>query len=218
MARILFKKIGMTNMFNDKFQIIPITVLQLEKTFCVEQKNLEKHGYESMILSSGEKKNPNKALAGKNKITDNKLGKIYESKWINDKEAQFFSDKKEITVEDFVGLCEGKKIKATANTKGKGFSGTVKRWNFRGLRASHGVGTCERAGGSTGQRTEPGRTFPNKKMAGHYGNEQVTITNLTIHGMNKDFSVVFIKGAIPGPNKGSVFLSTMKQRVKKGGI
>lgn len=210
MNRILFKKIGMTRMFDDKFNMIPVTVLKLDKTFCIDSKTVEKHGYSSQILTSGEKTKVNKSLLGQNKKYDKNLGEIYESKGSTIKTGE------EITVETFMDICSNKKIKATAKTKGRGFSGTIKRWNFTGLRASHGVGTCERAPGSTGQRTEPGRTFKNKKMAGQYGHETVSIRNLQIHGVDKDLSLVYIRGAVPGPNRSKVYLSPMKQKVKRG--
>lgn len=215
MTKILFKKIGMTTMFDEKAQATPVTVLKLDKTLCVDHKTTDKHGYVAAILSTGEKKTPNKPLVGQNKKYNTNLGKIYESRLLAGDTP--FAINEEITVEKFFDICGGKKIKATAKSKGHGFSGTIKRWNFKGLRASHGVGPCARGPGSTGQRTEPGRTFKNKKMAGQYGHETVTISNLLVYGIDKDLSVVFVKGSVPGPNKGLVYLTPMKQKVRRGG-
>ena len=214
MTRILFQKIGMTTMFDEKANAIPVTVLKLNKTLCVEHKTMEKQGYSAAIFSMGKKNIPNKPLAGQNKKYNINLGKIYESRPTKDHALPKVDE--EITVEKFLDICGSKAVKATGISKGHGFSGTIKRWNFRGLRASHGVGPCERGPGSTGQRTDPSRTFKNKKMAGQYGHETVTVSNLLVHGINRDLSIIFVKGSVPGPNKSLVYLTPMKQKVRRG--
>ena len=220
--KIIFKKLGMTRLFDENNRIYPITVLQLEKTILVDEKTIEKDGYNTSILSRGTKLRKHKTAPalGKDEKYEKELAALYES----DLYKEFSNEVKEkiaaegLKVSDFVNVCVNRLVDVTAITKGHGFTGVMKRHNFKGLRASHGVSACHRSGGSTGMRTEPSRTIKNQKMAGHYGVEQVTIKNLKVFGYDEAKQCLFIVGAVPGPNKSYVNVAPISLKMKKGGI
>lgn len=224
--KLVFKKIGMTRLFDENNNIYPITVLQLEKTVLVDLKTKEKDGYETAILSRGVKLNKHKTkpALGKDKKYGKELGTLYESSISFFLENLSDEDKARlenegISLVNFVNHeCANRLVDVTGITKGHGFTGVMKRHNFKGLRASHGVSACHRSGGSTGMRTEPSRTIKNQKMAGHYGVEQVTIKNLKVFGYDEAKQCLFIVGAVPGPNKSYVSVSPVSLKMKKGGI
>lgn len=213
-SKLIFKKIGMTRLFDNKHNIYPITVLQLENTFLMDYKTKEKDGYEAAILSRGKKlsKHHNKPHLGKDKKHGKILGSLYESP------IDEYIQNNQINVEEFVKNCDNFSVDVIGITKGKGFSGVMKRHNFKGLKASHGVSACHRSGGSTGMRTEPGRTLKNQKMAGHYGHEQVTVKNLRVFGMDSAKQCLFVVGAVPGPNKSYVSVTPSRVKYGKGDI
>jgi large subunit ribosomal protein L3 len=211
MYKIMFKKIGMTRLFDQDHNVVPITVLQLEKTLFVGSKTIEKDGYEALILSKGEQKK-NKPALGQDKKYDKNLGKLYETSH-ND-----IIKNETINVENFVKTCDYLMVNVIGITKGHGFTGVMKRHNFKGQGASHGNSLAHRSGGSTGMRTEPGRTIKNTKMAGHYGSEQVTIKNLVVFGFDNAKQCIFIKGSVPGPNKSDIYISPVSLKMRKNGI
>jgi large subunit ribosomal protein L3 len=223
--KLVFQKIGMTRLFDENNFIHPITVLKLEKTVLVDYKTKEKDGYDAAILSRGKKlkKHKNQPTLGKDKKFGVEIASLYETSFNYLKNASD-EDKARlknegISLSDFVeNQCKNKLVNVTGITKGHGFTGVMKRHNFKGLRASHGVSACHRSGGSTGMRTEPGRTLKNQKMAGHYGVEQVTIKNLRVFGYDKDKQCLFIVGAVPGPNKSYVSVSPISLKMKKGAV
>lgn len=233
--KIVFRKIGMTRLFDENNRVYPITVLQLEKTILVDYKTKERDGYDAAILSRGTKLRKHKTAPamGKDKKYGKELAALYETTLfceeemkkhkVSDAECQKLVDDikamESLSVSCFVKWeCKDRLVDVTAITKGHGFSGVMKRHNFKGLRASHGVSACHRSGGSTGMRTEPARTIKNQKMAGHYGVEQVTIKNLKIFGYDEAKQCLFIVGAVPGPNKSYVSVSPVSLKMKKGGI
>jgi large subunit ribosomal protein L3 len=213
-SKIIFQKIGMTQLFDKQNNLYAITVLKLEKTSVVAYKTQEVDGYEAVILTRGDKLNKHKLKPhmGKDKKYLKTLGALYESPMSD------LLKEEEITVERFVSNCPNLTVDVTALTKGKGFSGVMKRHNFKGLGASHGVSACHRSGGSTGMRTEPGRTMKNQKMAGHYGHEKVTIKNLKVFGIDKANQCLFLVGAVPGPNKSYVSVVPISLRMQKGDV
>lgn len=220
--KIVFRKLGMTRLFDENNRIYPITVLQLEKTIFVDNKTNEKDGYETAILSRGSKLRKHKTTPamGKDEKYGQELGALYESdlykEFSNEVRAKITAEG--LKVSDFVNMCVNRLVDVTAITKGHGFTGVMKRHNFKGLRASHGVSACHRSGGSTGMRTEPSRTIKNQKMAGHYGVEQVTVKNLKVFGYDEAKQCLFIVGAVPGPNKSYVNVAPISLKMKKGGI
>ena len=206
---IIAKKMGMTRIFNDDGQQIPVTILRLEKIQVVAQKTQDKDGYFALKLGSGtiKAKNCNKSLRGQFSVA-----KVEPKRKI--KEFRVSSDNlidvgKEISVSHYV---EGQYVDISGLSIGKGFAGAMKRHNFSGLRASHGVSVSHRSHGSTGQCQDPGRVFKGKKMAGHMGDCSVTIQNLRVVKTDPERGLIMIKGAVPGAKGGWV---TLKDAVKK---
>lgn len=201
MLELLGKKIGMTHLFKDDGAIVPLTMVQLYDN-CIlslsanEEKNFD---YLSVAFEKAEKpKKIAKSVAGIfNKKNLPLFKKIHNSQV---KKGLTFKTGDEITIDSVIKT--GDKISIRGVTSGKGFAGVMKRWNFRGLEASHGVSVSHRSHGSTGQRQDPGKTFKGKKMAGHMGVANITTKNLEVVLVDKEKSVIAVKGAVPG-NAGS---------------
>jgi large subunit ribosomal protein L3 len=192
---VIAKKMGMARFFDEAGAHVPVTVLSLEGCQVVAHRTKEKDGYVALQLGAGSKKpkNTTKALRGhfakgevepKHKLVEFKVS-----------EDSLIDVGAEITADHYV---PGQKIDITGVTVGKGFAGAMKRWNFGGLRATHGVSVSHRSHGSTGNRQDPGRTFPGKKMAGHLGQETVTTLNLTVWRVDVERGLILVKGAVPG--------------------
>ncbi|HMO42200.1 MAG TPA: 50S ribosomal protein L3 [Phenylobacterium sp.] len=192
---VIAKKLGMARFFDESGVHVPVTVLSLEGCQVVAQRTQEKDGYVALQLGAGAKKTKNttKALRGhfaKGQVEPKRtLGEFRVS------EDNLIEVGAELTADHFV---PGQKVDITGTTIGKGFAGAMKRWNFGGMRATHGVSVSHRAHGSTGQRQDPGKTFKNKKMAGHYGVETVTTLNLTVWRVDAERNLILVKGAVPG--------------------
>lgn len=192
---LIAQKVGMTRLFSEEGAHVPVTVLKVDKCEVVGVRTAERDGYTAVQLGVGSAKTKNmpKALRGhyaKAKVEPKR--KLAEFRVSKDAVLEVGS---EIGADHFVA---GQFVDVTGTTIGKGFAGSMKRWNFRGLRASHGVSVSHRSHGSTGNRQDPGRTFPNKKMAGHLGVERVTTQNLRIFATDPDKGLVLIRGAVPG--------------------
>lgn len=199
---IIAQKLGMTRIYNDAGDHIPVTVLRLENCQVVAQKTKEKDGYSAVQLGVGSAKvkNITKPLRGHYaKASVEPKMKLAEFRV---SEGNLLGVGEEITVNHFVS---GQKVDVIGTTKGKGFAGAMKRHNFSGHRASHGNSITHRAHGSTGQCQDPGKVFKGKKMAGHMGNTRVTTQNLEVVSTDIDRSLILIKGAVPG-SKGSWIL------------
>jgi large subunit ribosomal protein L3 len=192
---VLAEKMGMTRVFDEKGTHIPVTVLKMEGCQVVAVQTIEKNGYLSVQVGFKNAKvsRVGKAMRGhfgKAKVEPKR--KLVEFRV--SKEAMLEVGA-ELAADHFVA---GQYVDVTGTTIGKGFAGVMKRHNFRGLPASHGVSVSHRSHGSTGNRQDPGRVFKNKKMAGHMGDVRVTIPNLTIVQVDADQGLLFVKGAIPG--------------------
>ena len=206
---IITKKIGMTRLYMTDGTHVPVTVLSLKDCQVVANQTKDRNGYNSVTLGSEEAKlkNTNKAQReaySKIKVTPKKKQKEFRVS-----ESNMITIGAEITANHFV---VGQYVDATGVTIGKGFAGAMKRHNFRGLRASHGVSVSHRSHGSTGNSQDPGRVFKGKKMAGHMGDKQRTIQNLQVVAADEDRGLIFIKGGLPG-SKGSWI--SLKDAVKK---
>lgn len=192
---VIAKKLGMARFFDESGVHVPVTVLSLEGCQVVAQRTQEKDGYVALQLGAGFKKpkNTTKALRGhfaKGEVEPKRtLGEFRVS------EDNLVDVGAELSAEHYV---PGQKVDVTGVTIGKGFAGAMKRWNFGGMRATHGVSVSHRAHGSTGQRQDPGKTFKGKKMAGHYGVETVTTLNLTVWRVDAERNLILVKGAVPG--------------------
>ena len=192
---VIAKKVGMTRVFAEDGAHVPVTVLSLEGCQVVAQRTQEKDGYVALQLGAGSRKaknvtQPMRGHYGKANVEPK--AKLVEFRVPAD---GLVDVGMEITADHFV---PGQKIDVAGVTIGKGFAGAMKRWNFGGLRATHGVSVSHRSHGSTGQRQDPGKVFKNKKMAGHLGVERVTTQNLTVVRVDAERGLILVKGAVPG--------------------
>lgn len=200
---IIGKKIGMTQIFDEVGNVVPVTVIQAGPCVVAQRKTAEKDGYEAVQLGfvDAKAKQTNKPEAGhfeKNGLAVKKHLKEFR---LDDCTAYSVGDV--VSVETFA---VGDKVDVTGTTKGHGYTGVIKRWNHHKLRMTHGVGPVHREVGSMGANSSPSRVFKNKKMAGQYGHEQVTILNLNVVKIDKENNLIAIRGAIPGAKGGIVFL------------
>ena len=206
---LIAKKLGMTRIFKDDGTHVPVTVLHMDEVQVVDARTQERDGYTAVQLGWGKAKvknvtNPNKGHYARVKVEPKK--KLVEFRVAPD---ALLESGQTLTAAHFV---VGQKVDVCGITKGKGFAGAMKRWNFRGLEASHGVSVSHRSHGSTGNRQDPGKTFKNKKMAGHLGVERVTTLNVEIAGIDADKGLIMIRGAVPG-SKGEFV--TVRDAIKK---
>jgi len=192
---VLAKKLGMARFFDEAGTHVPVTVLSLEGCQVVSQRTQDKDGYVALQLGSGAKKPKNTSKAMRGHFAKGEVEPKHRLVEFRVSEENLIDVGAEITADHFVPV---QKIDVTALTVGKGFAGAMKRWNFGGLRATHGVSLSHRSHGSTGQRQDPGKTFKGKKMAGHLGQETVTTLNVTIWRIDTERGLILVKGAVPG--------------------
>ncbi len=206
---LITKKVGMSRYFDANGTNHPVTILQVNKCEVVEVKTLEKNGYQSVKIASGSSKNINKPIKGF--LKKNNVSSFKHSKEFRVSDIDLYKVGSEIKVNNFI---EGQFVDVCSNSIGKGFAGGMKRHNFAGNRATHGVSISHRSHGSTGQCQDPGKVFKGKKMAGRLGNKKVTVQNLKVLKVDIDNNILLIKGAVPG-HKGaviSVFDSVKKRQ------
>ncbi len=199
---VIAQKVGMTRVYNDAGEHVPVTVLRLKNCQVVAQRTEEKNGYTAVQLGAGMAKPKNTTKPMRGHFAAAKVepkAKLAEFRVSTDNMLEIGS---ELTAEHFV---PGQKVDVTGTSVGKGFAGAMKRHNFGGLRATHGVSISHRSHGSTGQCQDPGKVFKGKKMAGHMGSTRVTTQNLEIVSTDTDRGLILIKGAVPG-SKGSWIL------------
>ena len=206
---LIAKKLGMTRLFKDDGTHVPVTVLHLDEVQVVDTRTQERDGYTAVQLGWGTAKvknvsQPNKGHFARVKVEPKK--KLREFRVSPD---ALLESGQILTAAHFV---PGQKVDVCGVTKGKGFAGGMKRWNFRGLEASHGVSVSHRSLGSTGNRQDPGKTFKNKKMPGHLGVERVTTLNIEVAAVDAERGLVMVRGAVPG-SKGEFV--TIRDAVKK---
>jgi len=206
---VIAKKMGMTRLFMEDGKQIPVTVLQLDNLQVVDQRTAERDGYTAVQLGTGtaKVKRVSKAMRGHFAIAKvEPKRKVAEFRVSPENLIEVGA---EISAEHFL---EGQKVDVSGTSIGKGFAGAMKRHNFSGLRATHGVSVSHRSHGSTGQCQDPGKVFKGKKMAGHMGSARVTTQNLEVVKTDADRGLIMIKGAVPGSKGGWV---TIKDAVKK---
>ena len=211
---VIAKKIGMTRLFAADGAHVPVTVLQIDNLQVVATRSVEKDGYTAVQLGSGKAKVKNVTKPQRGHFA--KAGVEPKLKLIEFRvsEDALLNVGDELSAEHFN---VGQKIDVTGESKGKGFQGVMKRWNFGGLRATHGVSVSHRSHGSTGQRQDPGKVFKGKKMAGHLGSERVTVQNLEVAKVDEARGLILVKGAVPG-SKGSYVLVRDAVKVKQDGL
>lgn len=209
---LIAKKLGMSSMFTDQGQRITLTFLKLEDCQVVGQKTMTKDGYNAVVLGSTLKKpskvsKPMKQVFANANVEPRALLKEFRVSQDNMLEVGAEIKASHFTVGQYIDI--------TGRSIGKGFAGVMKRHNFRGLEASHGVSVSHRSHGSTGQCQDPGKVFKGKKMAGHLGDENVTIQNLKIIETNDENGIIIVSGNVPGSKGKYVFI---KDAVKKAMI
>jgi large subunit ribosomal protein L3 len=206
---VVAQKVGMTRVFTDAGEHVPVTVLRLAQCQVVAHRTKDKNGYVALQLGSGARRSNNMSKAdrgyfGKQNVEPKR--KLAEFRVSPDNVIEVGA---EITADHFV---KGQHVDVTGTNQGKGFQGAMKRWNFSGLRATHGVSVTHRSHGSTGQRQDPGKVFKGKKMAGHMGNMRVTTLNLEVVDTDKDRGLVLVRGAVPGTKGGWVLVRDAVKR------
>ncbi|QND14586.1 50S ribosomal protein L3 [Rhizobium leguminosarum bv. trifolii] len=192
---VIAQKVGMTRVYNDAGEHVPVTVLRMEAVQVVATRTVEKNGYTAVQLGAGQAKvkNTSKAMRGNFAIANvEPKAKVTEFRV---SEENLLEIGTEIKAGHFAA---GQLVDVTGTTIGKGFAGAMKRHGFGGLRATHGVSVSHRSHGSTGSRQDPGKVFKNKKMAGHMGQTRVTTQNLEVVSTDEDRGLILIKGAVPG--------------------
>ena len=199
---LIARKLGMTRLFNDDGSTVPVTVLHLDEVRLIARRDAEKDGYDALQIGIGRAKPKNVTRANRGHFA--KAGVEAPMKLV---EFRVGADAVVDLGAKLIGahFVTGQKVDVTGISKGKGFAGAMKRWNFAGLEASHGVSVSHRSHGSTGNRQDPGKTFKNKKMAGHLGSERITTQNLVVAGHDLEKGLLLIKGAVPG-SKGTYVL------------
>ena len=202
---IIGKKIGMTQIFDEKGNVIPVTVIEAGPCVVAQKKTAENDGYDAVQLGFMDVKEKHLTKAEKGHFTKAgvQIKKHLKEFRLDDCSAYNVGDV--ITADTFAA---GEKVDVTGMTKGRGFTGCVKRWNNHILRMTHGTGPIHRQPGSMGSISDPSRIFKNKKMPGQYGNEQVTVLNLKVVKIDSERNLIAVKGAIPGAKDGIVFVRT----------
>ena len=206
---VIAQKVGMTRVFTAAGEHIPVTVLKLDNVQVVAHRTAEKNGYTALQLGAGSRKPSRTSKSEREnfaRVSIEPKRRLMEFRVSPD---NLIDVGAQITADHFV---KGQLVDVTGTTQGKGFQGAMKRWNFGGLRATHGVSVSHRSHGSTGQRQDPGKVFKGKKMAGHMGDERTTTLNLEVVGTDIERGLVLVRGAVPGVRGGWVMV---RDAVKK---
>ncbi len=206
---VVAQKMGMTRLFTDGGEHVPVTVLRLAECQVVAHRSKDKDGYVALQLGSGARRAGNMSKADRGYFAKAKVEPKRKLAEFRVNEDGLIPVGAEITADHFI---EGQFVDVCGISVGKGFAGGMKRWNFRGLRASHGVSISHRSIGSTGGRQDPGKTFKNKKMAGHMGSDRVTTLNLKVAKIDVARGLIMVHGAVPGSKGGWI---TVRDAVKK---
>lgn len=200
---IIGKKIGMTQIFDENGKVVPVTVVEAGPCVVSQKKTVENDGYAAVQIGFGDLKahKVKKPMAGHFAKANVDPKRTLREFRFDDIDAYNVGDLVKADV-----FAAGDKVDVTGTSKGKGYAGVIKRWNFQRLKESHGSGPVARHGGSIGSCSDPSRVYPGKKMAGHLGSERVTVQNLQVVKVDAENNLIAIKGAIPGPNGGTVVI------------
>ena len=209
---VIAQKVGMTRIFTETGEHVPVTVLKVDNLQVLAHRTQESNGYTALQLGVGERKPSRITLAERGHFAKAKVAPKRKLAEFRVSKENLIDVGAEITADHFI---KGQFVDVTGTSQGKGFAGAMKRWNFAGLRATHGVSVSHRSHGSTGQRQDPGRVFKGKKMAGHMGDERVTTLNLQVAQIDKDKGLILIRGAVPGSKGGWVYI---RDAVKKAAM
>ncbi len=206
---LIVEKMGMTRVFNDEGEHVPVTVLRVDACEVVGQQTEERNGYTALQLGAGNAKVKNVSRGLRGHYAKAKVEPKRHLAEFRVSPDALIDVGAELTAEHFQ---PGQFVDVVGTSIGKGFAGGMKRHNFAGLRASHGVSVSHRAHGSTGQCQDPGKVFKGKKMAGHLGAERVTVHSLEVVSSDADSGVIMVRGGVPGPKGGTILLSDAKKR------
>jgi large subunit ribosomal protein L3 len=206
---VITQKVGMTRLFLEDGRHVPVTVLKLDGCQVVGKRTEEKDGYSAVQLGAGFAKTKRLTQADRGRFAKAQVEPKRKLAEFRVDSASLLEVGDLILADHFVA---GQKVDVTGITIGRGFTGAMKRWNFRGLEASHGVSISHRSLGGTGGRQDPGRTFKNKKMHGHYGVDRVTTQNLEIASVDVERGLIMIRGAVPGHKGGWVMVRDAAKR------
>ena len=209
---LIGKKIGMTREFMDSGQSVPVTVVKIEKGRVLDVITKEKRGYSAIKVGFFKQKNSKLSKQMKGYFTKKNTEPKKILKEFRIEGDQTYKEGNELGLEIFK---DKKFLDVRSKTIGKGFAGVMKRWNFGGLRASHGVSVSHRSHGSTGQRQDPGKVFKGKKMAGHMGDKLRTMLNLEIIKSDIENSLIYLRGSIPGSKNSTVFLRESVKNINR---
>lgn len=201
---IIGKKIGMTQLFDEKGKVIPVTVVEAGPCVVVQKKTVDNDGYQAVQIGFGDirSKNVNKPIAGHFAKADAPVKRTLKEFRLDNCD--------ELNVGDIIKADKfelGDKVDVCGTSKGKGYAGTIKRWNNARLKETHGSGPVHRHAGSMGACSDPSRVFKGKKLPGHLGTETVTVQNLEVVKVDAENNLIALKGAIPGPKNGIVFIT-----------
>lgn len=200
---VIAQKVGMTRVFTEAGEHVPVTVLKIDGCQVVAHRTMEQNGYTAVQLGIGRAKPKNVPKAERERFAKASVEPKMKLAEFRVNEDGLIPVGAEITADHFVA---GQFVDVTGTSLGKGFAGGMKRWNFRGLRATHGVSISHRSIGGTGGRQDPGKVFKNKKMAGHMGAERVTTLNLKVVQTDVARGLVLVEGAVPGHAGGWIYL------------
>src|SRR5208282_3021924 len=206
---MLAQKIGMTRLFTETGEHVPVTVLRLANCQVVGHRTKEKNGYVALQLGAGARKVQSTTRADRGHFAKAKVEPKRKLAEFRVDENALVEPGTELVASHFA---PGQFVDISGNTIGKGFQGVMKRYNFAGLEASHGVSVSHRSHGSTGQRQDPGRVFKGKKMAGHMGDVRATTQSMTIVSTDGERGLILVKGAVPGANGGWVLVRDAAKR------
>jgi large subunit ribosomal protein L3 len=206
---LLAEKLGMTRLFEDDGSHHPVTVLRVEHCEVVATRRPEREGYAAVQIGVGMAKVKNVTKPMRGHFAKANVAPKAQLAEFRVSEDALLEPGTALSVEHFV---VGQYVDVAGTSIGKGFAGAMKRWGFRGLRASHGVSISHRSHGSTGQRQDPGKVFKGKKMAGHMGDRRITVQNLEVVGVDKERGLVLVKGAVPGARGGYVRITDAVKR------
>ncbi len=217
MKGIIGKKAGMTQIFTEEGNAVPVTVIDLTSLEVVGKRTMEKDQYTAVVLGlkDAKEKHLTKAQLGSFKKAGAKPKRVLKEFRVTAEELATFNVGEAVKVEAL--FTKGELVDVTGITKGRGFQGVMKRWNFRGFGQTHGTHEYRRHPGAIGQRKTPGRVYPNKKLPGHYGVEQVTTQNLEVVGVLPERNLLLVKGGVAGSNDGIVVVKPAVKSALRAG-
>ncbi|MBI2986894.1 MAG: 50S ribosomal protein L3 [Deltaproteobacteria bacterium] len=204
MTGLIGKKIGMTQVFGADGSVLPVTVIQTGPCVVVQKKEKAKDGYSALQLGFGSKKNQRVNKPEQGHMVKAGKGAFQVLREFRSEDVAPYEVGQEIKLSDLFKV--GDRVDVSGTSKGRGFTGVIKRWGFAGFPASHGTHEYFRHGGSIGNRSYPGRVFKGKRMAGHWGDERISVQNLEVVGVRAEENLLLVKGAVPGAKRGVLLI------------